>query len=193
MAVPLVVCCVLWAMPGCNLYRSATRQLTQWISTPRARVLGVQVVEETAKGARVEVTLSVENPNAVDLPIDRAWYRLRVGGASHRYECVVHRTLPRGESQVLVLIAAVGKEEAGGLSGGLMGQAYRLDGEASYQPPGELRSLITDVRVPLPSFGFEARGTLVGASKPTGSARAEAARAEAQGAGSLAWNEGPVR
>jgi len=43
---------------------------------------------------------------------------------------------------------------------GAVGQQYTASGSVAYVPPGEVRELLTDYKVPLPTTGFSGKGTL---------------------------------
>ncbi|MEM6333138.1 MAG: hypothetical protein AAF823_07340 [Planctomycetota bacterium] len=136
--------------------------------TPRAEVIGVDVEDVTADGARVVVRVAVTNAGEVELPMPKATYTLSVDGLdAFSFTAVPDTVVPMdGGQTVMVLPAAFGLSglEAGDgaetASGGLAGRGYRVSGSLTYEPPGDLRRLATNYRVPLPFATFDASGVL---------------------------------
>lgn len=137
----------LMALGGCSNFRM--------YDSPTASVLGVKLVKQTDQAARVEVTVALENPNDVPLPLIKSSYTVEVAGQSYSATDVPARTLPARGRQEVTIPAVVA------VSGGAArGSSYRVDGSVTYEPPGEIRKLMTDSYIPLPSVGFAQSGQL---------------------------------
>ena len=122
---------------------------------PEVAVTGVRVDEATEQGSRVVFSLALRNPGADPLPIRRTHYTLEVDGRPFTFTDLAVATMPAEGVQTLSFPAAfsVPRERIAGAS-------YRLSGAVVYEPPGELRDLLTDSRVPLPSVSFSDSGRL---------------------------------
>jgi len=121
-----------------------------------AHVDSVRVDERTAEGVRVLVMVVAENPNDVALPIVRAKYTVELPGAGaepFRFTDLPMATIPANGVQTVTLPAALATDtvEAGD---------YQVRGTLVYEPPGEIRKLLTEYGVPLPSASFKAQGAL---------------------------------
>lgn len=122
------------------------------VKDPKAEVTGLALQQQTEYGARMDLLVTLTNPNKVPLPVERASYWVQVEGlGQYSFTDVPHRTIPAGGSQVVRLPVAV----PGNAS--LAGKQASAGGTFTYNPPGEVRKLLTDSRVPLPSFSFDGR------------------------------------
>ena len=75
---------------------------------PSVRVTDARAVEVSEEGARVEVTLELENPNAVPLPLPEASYRVAVDGwGVYAFDTLPARVVPPNGTQTIVLPAAI--------------------------------------------------------------------------------------
>lgn len=141
---------------------------TAGIAEPRANVIEVSLVDQTAQGARVEVVIELLNPNAAPLPLLKADYSVRVAGVEPFVSSAQpNRTLPgrtaaRGPDpaptpgrQLLRLAAAFATQGQE-----LRGASFQVSGTVTYEPPGEIRKMLTDSGVPLPAVPFTASGVL---------------------------------
>ncbi len=121
-----------------------------------ARVDSVRIDEQTAEGVRVLVTVVAENPNDVPLPVVRAKYEVDLAGAEpFKFTDLPAVSVPANGVQTVTLPAALAK---GG--GDAAGTSYRVSGGLIYEPPGEIRKLMTEYGIPLPSASFKDEGTL---------------------------------
>lgn len=151
---------VLWlcALAGCGTSWSRTaRAVYTPTDRPVASVTSARVTQSTDHGARVEVTLAIQNPNGFVLDLERMHYQLSVGGDEER--AIVFRgsapvALPAEDRQTLILAAAFPGRSA------QPGSAYSVSGSFTYQPPGGLRAFASESGLPLPSLRFSHRGTL---------------------------------
>jgi len=124
------------------------------IQDPQVQVVNVRLDEVSPGGARVLVDLIVINPNSEELPMPQVDYRVDVvGGGSFEFTDRPYAALPRNGQTTLTLAA--------GISGvALQGKAVTVDGVVVFEPQGELRRVIYDNYVPLPSTRFSAQTVL---------------------------------
>ena len=127
------------------------------VATPRAQVMAVTLEEQAEEGTRLLVSVELTNPNDVDLPLVGAHYTVSVGGVRGAFDDKPNRTLPAGGRQTIELPAAVVlARDAFNL-----GEAtYAVRGAIRYEPPGEIRKLLTEAGVPLPEAQFSDSGEL---------------------------------
>ncbi len=122
------------------------------------RVDSVQIDEQTDEGVRLLVTVIAENPNDIPLPIVRAKYQVELPGAgveTFKFTDLPMATMPAKGKQTITLPAAIA------MSGGnATGQQVKVNGQLTYEPAGEIRKLMTEYGVPLPSSGFRSQGEL---------------------------------
>lgn len=136
---------------GCAVYN---RTQAPDLATPAASVTGVRLVEQTEEGALLEITIGVENPNDVALPLSAASFSVDVAGASGTFTGKPNRTLPAGGSQTVTLNAALATTAS------VSGAAVSVRGTITYVPPGEIRQLMTETYIPLPSAPFTYGGSV---------------------------------
>ena len=146
--VSIIVTLALLPLSACSIPRLP--------ATPTATVRNVSLVKQTDQGAKIEAVVLLSNPNATPLPLVEYRYSLKVdGGGSFEGADQVHRTLPASARQAVHLPAAFATE---GMD--LRGASYTIDGSISYRPPGQLRKLMTESKIPLPCVHFQANGQL---------------------------------
>ena len=142
----MTMICMAAVLGGCS---ANLRQVT-------ARVDSVRIDDRTDQGVRVLVTVVAENPNDIPLPIVKAKYEVRVTGAdAFAFTDLPKATLPAHGTQTITLPAAFAFD-----GGNAVGASYRVDGQLTYEPPGEIRQLLTEYNVPLPSASFKDDGAL---------------------------------
>jgi LEA14-like dessication related protein len=142
----LVILCCLAVLSGCS---ANLRQVT-------TRVDSVQIDEQTEQGVRVLVTVVAENPNDMQLPIVKAKYKVTLaGGGEFTFTDLPKATLPANGTQTITLPAAFALD-----GGDAAGTSYQVTGQLTYEPPGEIRKLLTEYNVPLPSAPFKDDGAL---------------------------------
>ena len=127
------------------------------VSSPTARVVAVEPAEITDQGARVLVTIELENPNDVELPLPWTRYRVTLDGAKpFSLGTPPAAALPPNGVQRVTLPAAFAFDE----DQSLVGRGYAVSGSMTYTPPGEFRKLMTEYGVPLPKVHFADSGSL---------------------------------
>jgi len=147
----LALMCVLTL--GLNVIGCSQFQAMQ---PPQLQVQAMKIAQQTEEGARIEITLLLQNPNDKALPLTYTDYRVEVPGVGvFAFGDETNRTLPAGGTQTVVLPAALatrGRE--------LHGIPCVVSGSVSYDPPGQLRKILTESGVPLPSVNFTSTGPL---------------------------------
>lgn len=126
------------------------------VQSPTARVVGFSVQEVTDEGVRGLVELELRNPNDTPLPLTKADYSVSLGqlGTQTYHDKLAH-TIPAEGKQMVLLPAAWAT------GGNLAGQRdLAISGSVTYQPPGEVREVLTESKIPLPSVNFSGRGVI---------------------------------
>lgn len=165
MAALVLACFVSTMCGGCAWYNS--------VPTPAASVKSATLANQAGDASRVEVLLELANESPAPLPLVQCDYTISVAGVgSFSFSDKPNRTLPgkprdpgattpgavgaAGDgTQRLTLPAAF---SAGGQS--VKGAAYQVTGSVTYDPPGEMRKLLTESYIPLPSIPFSGSGTI---------------------------------
>ena len=95
----------------------------------------------------MRVTVELQNPNNVPLPLRRAQYTVEVAGAEpFSFRDQPARTLPASGRQTVELAAV--------FPGDATGATCHVSGWITYEPPGEIRKLLTESGIPLPNADF---------------------------------------
>ena len=117
--------------------------------TPSVEVLSLNVVEQTDEGARMVLTLAVDNPNDYALQVYDATYRVNVDGHEPFVfaDFAVVPAMSPLERQMFQLTAAVPT-----LGEDITGRAWRVSGRFVYEVPGELNDIAYDSGVPRPAI-----------------------------------------
>ena len=156
---PHLIRTVLLTLACCVLLPTGCTTLTEGVvKRPTGEVLGVRVVDKTQAGVRVEATVRVTNPNPVELPVEEASVSFRLGERGRSFEAPVQPavSLPPNGAQTFTVAAAVplpGRTVAAGLP-------YRFQTTLHYRPPGELREIMTESGIGLPSLTVGGNGRL---------------------------------
>ncbi len=143
-----------------------------WTKQPVAKVRGVRIAESGADGVRAELLLELTNLNPNEpLPMTIARYRVELDGVG-RYQSNIQplATIPARGRQQIVLPAGIAASNAAADR-----TPYRVTGTIEYQPSGNIRELLTDIGVPLPTVSFSHTGTAEPAAGFSPSAAANAA------------------
>lgn len=123
---------------------------------PKVEVIGVQVVDQSSEGARLEVALVLTNPNDVALPLPSTSYTVSVAGVdSFSAVDLPARILGPKGTQSLTLPAAIATEGQD-----LAGRAWKANGTVTYNPDNGIRRFLTETGAPLPVSFFGGEGTL---------------------------------
>ncbi|QDU33585.1 Late embryogenesis abundant protein [Poriferisphaera corsica] len=127
------------------------------IQRPFSNVRSVEVTDRSPQGIRMAITVDLENPNAVPLPLTRTNYRVYLEGAGvFESSELGDATLPAGGSQTVSFSAAFPLTDSIPIDG----KRYAVFGEVYYRTPGELREILDQYRFPQPSSSFIARGVI---------------------------------
>lgn len=149
----LVVALLLASAAGCRL---TERFKVHHVRPPVAKVTAVTVTERTDEAVRLEITIELTSVGDLALPLVDAKYTVNAAGAAPAtFSSNPNRTLPAGGSQTITLPAVLTTAE--GLS---VGTPATVTGSIVYEPPGEIRQLMTESKVPLPSVSFRYSGQL---------------------------------
>lgn len=126
------------------------------LQRPTSSVSDVWLEEQTPRGVRLMVRVEVDNPNDIPLPVTKTDFSLTVKDVgTFEFADQPPVALPPNGTQTIELAAAFGNGERP-----TAGHAYTVRGDVTYEPPGEIRKLLTEYRVPLPSTPFSKRGHL---------------------------------
>jgi LEA14-like dessication related protein len=141
---------------GCTVFSKAKVTLVHFVSKPSAKIIELKGTEITEQGERVELSILVQNPNDVSLPLEEASYDVRLSdGRQFSFVDRPHRTLSPDGQQQLVLPASFARSQEP-----ISGQEYHISGWVSYEPPGALRKILTRAGWPLPRTSFAGSGRL---------------------------------
>ena len=156
---PVHCVCLLTALlaistTGCRL---ADTFKIESVPKPKVQVEAVKVVDQTEQGARIEITVMLTNTASVALPLVDASYSVSIDGQKAvMFNNRPNRTIPAGGTQTVTLPTVVAVTGDGPLAG----RSVAVAGSLTYEPPGEIRQLITESSIPLPSASFRYRGEL---------------------------------
>jgi hypothetical protein len=151
--IALLALALLLCVGGCSINGG--------IESPVAEVVSAKVVQQTGDGVRVEVTVLLTQSNKVPLPLPKASADITVGNnGSREIKDDPHRTLPvggdQGTGKQLVVLPIAFPASAGVAPGA----SYNISGSITFEPPGEVRRVLTESGVPLPTAGFSKSGRL---------------------------------
>jgi len=124
------------------------------VNSPTARVVGAKLISTTEHGSRIDVMVELENPNTIPLPLIETRYAFTTA-----WDVALHgkdnpnRTLPAGRKQTVTIPIAVPRAVE-------VGTAFTIDGSIYYEPPGEVRKLLTESNIPLPRVSFRGEGVI---------------------------------
>jgi len=131
------------------------------IDAPTAEIVSAKVTQQSPEGVRVEFTVLLSHDNKVPLPLTLSEADITAGNSGGRAVTdVPHRTLPVGGGQgtgkqtVVIPIAFPASAGVG------PGSAYNINGSITYEPPGEVRRVMTESGIPLPTADFSKAGRL---------------------------------
>lgn len=131
-------------------------QKIQRLKTPRSEVVGLRLTEQTEAGVRLEMLLAIHNPNDVSLPLKQAQYTVTLEQmGTFTFNKAANLTLPAEGMQTLMFAAAFATDGQD-----ISGFAWQAYGSVAYELPGEIRDLLTEYGVPLPTTNFRASGWL---------------------------------
>lgn len=124
------------------------------LETPTIEVVNVRVAEQTGEATRIEALVELTNPNDTPLPLTSASYTISAGNAgSVSLDDRPNRTLPALGKQTVLLPASLRTNGAS-----LKGAPCTVSGSITYEPPGEVRKILTESGIPLPWVDFSKSG-----------------------------------
>lgn len=136
----------LTVLPGCLVRDAVDATREGIVDAPSAKVVGVEVVEQTDQGVALDVTVELTNPNQVQLEIDGVSVDVAVSDIGRfSAEAPPMVTMPPAGMQRMTVRAAVptrGKD--------VSGQTVTVGTSVRWIPPGEVRAILTESGVPLP-------------------------------------------
>lgn len=150
----IVVLVSLGAFSGCNPV-SAVREA--FVFPPSAEVVDVTVTGQSDEAVQLALLLEMRNPNDIDLPLRRSRASVSLGGLPT--VSVNDRppvTIPAKGENRFTLVTAI--PTPAGFA--VQGQSARVSGRLTFEPPGEIRGVLTETGVPLPTVGFSETLTL---------------------------------
>ncbi|MCC6679646.1 MAG: LEA type 2 family protein [Phycisphaeraceae bacterium] len=122
------------------------------LSKPHVEVASVTRGQQTDQGSVVNVTLKMSNPNDVELPVYRVDYQVTAGDRQFAFKARPPVAMPvRGELEVVLPAAFAASDLAG---------PVQVSGRVYYQPPGEWRKALRDLKIPWPHASFSSSSTL---------------------------------
>jgi len=126
------------------------------IQPPTARVVALTLTDQTDTGFRVEAVVELTNDNRVALPLVNTHYEITVGNAGTLSLVEAsNKTIPAHGKQLLTLPASFAWDGPAPA-----GAPWVVKGRVSYHPPGELRQIMTETKIPLPRLEFHSQGSL---------------------------------
>lgn len=153
-----LICVILLGMmtvgqTGCSVYRK--------FKSPDLKAMVVEKVDvklagQSSEAAKLDVTLTINNPNGTALPLVKTDMTVSIGSlgqASTQY--LLHRTVPANGTQTITIPVVILTSEQI-----TAGTSFSAKGVVSYEPPGELRKLMTESNVPLPAVVFDLQGQM---------------------------------
>jgi hypothetical protein len=162
--------------------------LPEPIDTPPTEVRAVRMIESSGEAGRYQIVVHLRNPNDLPLPIAHAGYQLRVGERVSDDNFIPPATVPAKGQMTIELPTA--------LPDGAPDGSYEVSGSMSFRPEGEIRRVLYQLGVPLPSVPFEGSGTVQvvsgAAPEPASAERTDAEEApDADAAEPETGNESP--
>jgi LEA14-like dessication related protein len=137
---------------GAGLFMGGMMTGCRTVTDPETRVLSATLAEETEEGARVVVTVELVSKNKVALPLTDVHYEgtvSKVGDYSGKDR--PNRTIPIKGRQTIEIPYVFKTDEL------VSGRDMSVSGDITYEPPGQIRKLLTESGVPLPSTAFYGR------------------------------------
>lgn len=130
---------------------------------PSAKVVAIAVVDQSAEGVRIQATIELKSDNTYPLPLVKCDYSVTLAGVGvFTFSERPNRAIPAKRTdinagpakQIVTLIAAFATQAD------VKGRSCTVGGSVTYEPPGEIRRIMTETAVPLPSVTFSGTATL---------------------------------
>lgn len=142
---------VLPQLGGCALVQFSKR-----VEPPMVDVMRVALAEQSEEGVVVHAMIRVQNPNDVPLPLVASEYTVLLDpNHSFTFDDKLQQMLAAKGIQELRLSAAFATK------GQAVAEAtYHIRGLVRYEPPGQIRRILTDSGIPLPAVAYSETGQL---------------------------------
>jgi len=135
---------------GCGSERNV---VGKWVAGPTAEVEALELTAASPAATTGNLIVKLTNPNDAPLPLPMAQYTVTLGGTTYSTDTVPNATLPALGEQRIVL-PVVFTEPAN--------TSFDARGSVTYIPPGEIRALLSDIGIPLPTASFNGSGDAMG-------------------------------
>jgi len=148
-------CLAASALAATTLCACSIIKVPEWpppITAPTSVVQRVALVDASDQAARYDITVEIFNPNTFEMSLTHVTYALTVDGQTYRTETLPNTTLSAGRVVLVTLPAVI----EGGAAGG--GGSFTTSGTFQMRPPGEIRTLMYEMGIPLPTTSFSGRG-----------------------------------
>lgn len=141
---------IAWALcTGLGLLVTGPMAGCSTVTDPETRVVSATLAEETEAGARILVEVELVSTNKVALPLTNATYSGEIEDiGDYSGTDLPNRTIPIASRQTVILPLIYKTDEP------VSGREISVSGDITYEPPGQIRKLLTESGVPLPSTGF---------------------------------------
>ncbi|MBI1370235.1 MAG: hypothetical protein GC162_16495 [Planctomycetes bacterium] len=130
------------------------------VQDPTTDIASVNLVDASEKAGKYDITITLVNPNNFELPMTFATYSLTVGERTYEGSAIPNTTLP-ALSQIQFTVPAVLEGPAAA------GQNFTAEGTITLNPPGQIRQLIYELGIPMPTAHFDGQGTVQSTLTPT--------------------------
>jgi len=142
----LLLCTFALLLVGCG---SDNTIAPNWVDAPKFTVDAVELEQVSDAGSALRVVLTVTNPNDDPVPLVDTTYTLTVDGTRYTTTTNPNAEAPALRSVTFALPAVI----VGSATG-----SYAVEGSITYKPLGQLREVLTDIGIPLPTTRFSGAG-----------------------------------
>lgn len=150
---------LLGGLGGCGIIKLP--RLPKPLAPIHATVERAALVDLTDEAAAVAVYVRMVNTNDEPMPMVIARYTVECGQAKYTGDQVPNATMPDDSLEQVVHFPAVLLDV-----GNPVGREIRASGTIEIQPPGEIRKLMTEWRIPRPTVSFDGTATVESADSP---------------------------
>jgi hypothetical protein len=144
---------LVFAAGGCGIIKLP--RLPKPLAPIHATIERATLVDMTDEAAAVDVYLRLVNTNDEPMPMVIARYTVECGQARFTGDQVPNATMPDDALEQVVRFPAVLLDV-----GDPVGKKVRARGTIEIQPPGEIRQLMSEWRLPRPTVSFDGTATI---------------------------------